>query len=126
MRETMIDDHLNDKEEEDDSKESQASISVKSLLEGSLLAEKVKHNIWFVLFVASLGICYIANGYATERLHREKIVLEKEVKDLRFESITTAADLMFIRKQSEVIKRIKQEGLSLEESKEPPVKLYRR
>ncbi len=33
---------------------------------------------------------------------------------------------MFIRKQSEVIKRIKAEGLNLEESKEPPVKLYRK
>ena len=48
------------------------------------------------------------------------------MKDLRFESLTRAADLMFIRKQSEVIKRIKDEGLDLQESKEPPVKLYRK
>lgn len=51
--------------------------------------------------------------------------LEKEVTDLRFESISAAADLMLMRKQSEIIKRIKNEGLALEESKEPPVKLYR-
>ncbi len=44
---------------------------------------------------------------------------------MRFESITTAADLMFMCKQSEVIKRIKREGMALEESKEPPVKIYR-
>ncbi|MDE5612926.1 MAG: hypothetical protein K2I90_13040 [Odoribacter sp.] len=100
--------------------------SVKSVLEGSLLAEKLRQNIWYVLFVAVLGIWYITNGYSTEKLHRERVALEKEVKDLRFESLTRAADLMFIRKQSEVIKRIKDEGLDLQESKEPPVKLYRK
>ena len=51
--------------------------------------------------------------------------MEGEVRDLRFESITAAADLMFMCKQSEVIKRIKAEGLDLEESQEPPMKLYR-
>lgn len=107
-------------------KGSKSGASVKSVLEGSLLAEKLRQNIWYVLFVAVLGILYITNGYSTEKLHRERIALEKEVKDLRFESLTRAADLMFIRKQSEVIKRIKDEGLDLQESKEPPVKLYRK
>ncbi len=109
-----------------ESRESNKAPSVKGLLEGSLLAEKLRTNIRFVLFATFLGIWYISNGYSTEKLHRERIALEKEVRDLRFESITTAADLMLIRKQSEVIKRIKQEGLTLEESKEPPVKLYRK
>lgn len=107
-------------------KDSKSGASVKGVLEGSWLAEKLRGNIWYVLFVTFLGIWYISNGYATEKLHRERINLEKEVKDLRFESISAAADLMVIRKQSEVIKRIKNEGLALEESKEPPVKLYRR
>ena len=107
-------------------KGNRSGASVKSVLEGSLLAEKLRQNIWYVLFVAVLGIWYITNGYSTEKLHRERIALEKEVKDLRFESLTRAADLMFIRKQSEVIKRIKDEGLDLQESKEPPVKLYRK
>lgn len=106
-------------------KEIKSGTSVKSLLEGSLLAEKLRRNIRFVLFATCLGIWYISNGYSTEKLHRERVALEKEVRDLRFESISAAADLMFMRKQSEVIKRIKNEGLTLEESKEPPVKLYR-
>ena len=102
-----------------------AAPSVKSVLEGSLIAEKLRNNIRYVLFVTCLGIWYISNGYSTERLHRERVSLEKEVTDYRFESITAAADLMFMRKQSEVIKRIKKEGLTMEESKEPPVKLYK-
>ncbi len=99
--------------------------SVKGVLEGSLIAEKVRRNMWYVLFVTVLGIVYISNGYSMEKLHRERAELERRVSDLRFESITAAADLMFMRKQSEVIKRIKKEGLTLEESKEPPMKLYR-
>ena len=111
---------------ETEAKGNKTAPSVKGLLEGSLLAEKLRTNIWFVLFATLLGIGYISNGYSTEKLHRERIALEKEVRDLRFESITTAADLMFMRKQSEVIKRIKNEGLTLEESKEPPIKLYQK
>ena len=103
--------------EEKRQEEAKTASSVKSVLEGSLLAEK--------LFATFLGIWYISNGYSTEKLHRERVLLEKEVTDLRFESISAAADLMLMRKQSEIIKRIKNEGLALEESKEPPVKLYR-
>lgn len=99
--------------------------SVKGMLEGNLLADKLRRNIRFVLFATFLGIVYISNGYSTEKLHRKRVALEKEVTDLRFESITAAADLMFKRKQSEVIKRVREEGLALEESKEPPVKLYK-
>lgn len=102
------------------------SASMKSVLEGSLLANWFRKNMGYAFCIATLGILYIANGYYMEKLHRERVALEREVKNLRFESITAAADLMFIRKQSEVIKRIKQTGLTLEESKEPPVKLYRR
>ncbi|MEG0795269.1 MAG: FtsL-like putative cell division protein [Odoribacter sp.] len=111
---------------EEEVKEVKKASSMKGMLEGSLLAEKLRSNIRFVLFATFLGIWYITNGYSTEKLHRERGELEKEVTDLRFESITTAADLMFMRKQSEVLKRIHREGLTLEESKEPPVKLYRR
>lgn len=110
---------------EEENKGPKASASVKSVLEGSLLAEKLRSNIRFVLFATFLGVWYISNGYSTEKLHRERVALEKEVTDLRFESISAAADLMLMRKQSEIIKRIKTEGLALEESKEPPVKLYR-
>ena len=111
--------------EEERQEEVKTSSSVKSVLEGSLLPEKLRQNIRFVLFATFLGIWYISNGYSTEKLHRERVLLEKEVTDLRFESISAAADLMLMRKQSEIIKRIKNEGLALEESKEPPVKLYR-
>ena len=120
------DDFNTGKTGQEEAKTSKSGASVKSVLDGRLLAEKLRRNFGYVLFALVLGVVYITNVYSTERLHRERIALEKEVKDLRFESITRAADLMFIRKQSEVIKRIQHEGLNLEESKEPPVKLFRK
>ena len=111
--------------EPDNREEQNGSSPVKGVLEGKFLAERLTKNIRYVLFVIVLGIFYIANGYSTEKLHRERVALEKEVRDLRFESITAAADLMFRSKQSEVIKQVRKEGLNLEESKEPPMKLYR-
>lgn len=101
--------------------------SVKELLDGRILADKViRRNIVFILFLTFLGIFYIANGYSTEKLYKKKVAMEREVRDLRFESITTAAQLMFISKQSEVKRRVNEEGLGLEESKEPPMKIYKR
>ena len=101
--------------------------SVKELLDGRILADKViRRNIMFILFLTFLGIFYIANGYSTEKLYKKKVAMEREVRDLRFESITTAAQLMFISKQSEVKRRVNEEGLELEESKEPPEKIYKR
>ena len=122
----MADDFNTDAMGQEQARAVKSGASVKSVLDGRLLTEKLRRNFGYVLFALVLGVGYITNVYSTERLHRERVALEKEVKDLRFESITRAADLMFIRKQSEVIKRIQSEGLNLEESKEPPVKLFRK
>lgn len=109
----------------DDLKET-IETSVRELLDGKTLADKlIRGNMVFIIFIIVLGVVYISNGYSTEKLHRQRVELEREVSDLRFESITTAAELMFMSKQSEVLRRVRNEGLDIEESKEPPIKLGR-
>ncbi len=99
--------------------------SFKDIISGNVLSkDKFIHHIPFILFVAILGIYYISNRYQSERTYREMVSLEKELKELRFESITTASQLMYMSKQSEVVKRVKREGLDLIESIEPPIKIY--
>lgn len=99
--------------------------SVKDFIDGSILSKSaVVQQLPFILFLVSLGIFYISNRYKSERVYRDMVSLEKELKDLRFESITTASDLMYMSKQSEVVKRVKNEGLNLIESTEPPIKIY--
>ena len=100
--------------------------SMKELLDGRLLADTVlRKNIGFILFLTFLGIVYIANGYATEKLYMKKVNMEKELSELRFESITTASELMRISVPSEVEKRIQEAGLDFVQSKEPPTKINR-
>ena len=100
--------------------------SMKELLDGRLLADTVlRKNIGFILFLTFLGIVYIANGYATEKLYMKKVSLERELGELRFESITTASELMRISIPSEVERRIQEAGLDLVQSKEPPTKIMK-
>lgn len=106
-------------------KQQSKSFSLKTVLDGSWLGERLNQNVGILVLIVVIAVFYIANGYSMEKLYREKNSLETELKELRFESITKSADLMFIRKQSEVIKRIREKGIDLEESKEPPIKLYK-
>ena len=99
--------------------------SFKDIISGSVLSKDVVvHHLPFILFIAILSIYYISNRYHSERVYREMVSLEKELKELRFESITTASALMYMSKQSEVVKRVEKEGLDLIESTEPPIKIY--
>ena len=98
--------------------------SFKSLLDGSLLTRKrVIRQLPFILFLTFLAIIYIGNRYHAEKIVRKTVVLQNEIKELRAEAITTASELMFISKQSEVSKLVKQNNLNLEESVEPPTKI---
>ena len=102
-----------------------SSGSVKDFIDGSILTKtEVVQQLPFIIFLVVLGIFYISNRYRSERVYRDMVGLEKELKELRFEAITTASDLMYMSKQSEVVKRVKSEGLELIEATEPPIKIY--
>ena len=97
---------------------------VLSILDGSLLSkEKVSNQILYTLFLAFLALVYIGNKYRYEKLIREGQKMQVEVKNLRAESITTAAQLMHISKQSQVSLMVEKKGLGLEASVVPPKKI---
>ena len=98
--------------------------SIKDILNGSLLTRGIilKH-IGFIIWLTFLGIVYIGNSYHAEKIARSINQLQREVKDLRAESITTAAELMYVSRQSVVQQRVKNSKLELKESVEPPFKI---
>lgn len=101
--------------------------SVKELLDGRMIVDNViRKNILFILFLVALGLLYIANSYHMEKLHMRKVQMEKQLVEIRFESIVRASELTKMSSLSNVSKQVRQAGLSLEESKEPPMKLYRK
>ncbi len=70
--------------------------------------------------VVVLTVLYIINRLNIEDRLRRISELTDEVKELRYEAITTSSELMNMSKQSEVLRRIEAEGLDLKELTEPP------
>jgi cell division protein FtsL len=97
---------------------------LKELLSGSMVTEKIiLKNLWYVLLLTLLAAIYIGNRFHAEKITRETTRLQREVKELRAESLSTSADLMYLSRQSEVFRLVKEKGLNLEELKAPPYKL---
>ena len=97
---------------------------LKDLISGSMITEKIiLKNLGYLILLTLLGAVYIANRFHAEKLTRETSRLQKEVKDLRSESLSTSASLMYASKQSEVFRLVKERDLNLEELREPPFEL---
>lgn len=75
----------------------------------------------FLFFLALLAIVYIANTYYAEKKIRETNEIKKELKELRYNYISSKSELMFHSKQSEIVKMLSKTGIK--ESKEPPQKI---
>ncbi len=97
---------------------------LKNVLDGSILTkDSVIEQLPYLLFLTFIAVLYIGNRYHSEKIVRETSKTQAELKELRAESITTASKLMYMSKQSEVIKLVNKKGLELEEAVEPPKKL---
>lgn len=98
--------------------------SLKGLIDGSVLTKDfVMDQLLFILFLAGLAILYIGNRYNAEKIFIETSTLQKEIKELRAERITTQSDLMKISKLSEVTTLVAEKNLGLHELIEPPKKI---
>jgi hypothetical protein len=93
-----------------------------NVFSGTFLSnEKSLKHLPFVLFLASLAVLYIANGYYADDKIREVNRLSNQLKELRSEYISTKSELMFASKQSEVARAAA--VLGLKEPVVPPVKI---
>ena len=98
--------------------------SVKDLLNGHVFAREGISRYWpYVGFLVFLAILYIGNRYHVESLLDRQAQLLKELKELKYEAITTSSELMNMSKQSEVVTRVRKAGIELEVLKTPPRKL---
>jgi hypothetical protein len=84
-------------------------------------AESATKALPFVLFIALLGMIYIANMNLAEKNIRDIDKITKEVKELSWDYKTTKADLAFKSTLTEVAKRA--DTLGIKTSVLPPQKL---
>jgi hypothetical protein len=98
--------------------------SIKDLLNGHLFSRLGTTRQWPLFgFMVFLAILYIGNRYHVEGLLDEQARLQKELKELKYEAITTSSELMNMSKQSEVVTRVRKAGIELDVLKTPPRKL---
>lgn len=82
---------------------------------------KVLFNMPFVLFLVFLAALHIANNHLAETYARRITKTEKEVKQLRWQYMTTTSGLMQKSKQSEVARVVGTQGIR--ELRIPPYKI---
>ena len=99
---------------------------LKELISGSMISDRiVLKNLGLFFLLTFLGALYIANRFHAERLVREISRLQREVRELRAESLSTSADLMNATRRSEIVRQVNQRNLELKELREPPYKLVK-
>lgn len=112
-----------EKEANTDKKQKGSSV-LKELLSGTMISEKIiLGNLGYIGLITILAAFYIMNRFHAEKITRESARLQREVRDLRSESLSLSADLMNSSRQSYVLRLVKERGLNLEELKTPPYKL---
>lgn len=93
------------------------------MLEGEFLSrEGVVRNLPYLAFLTVIAILYIANTYYAEKTFKEIERTKNELKELRFQYITTKSALMYQSKLSEVVARAG--SLGLVETMVPPYKIF--
>ncbi len=96
----------------------------KGLISGTLISESlILKDMKYSALIAVLAIIFISNKFSAERVERQIIVLEQEVRDMRAESLSVSAELGSVSRQSEITDLVKERGLGLEELREPPYRI---
>jgi len=96
--------------------------ATRKILGSDRLTEGTFRLFPYVLFLAFLAFIYIANNYYAEGKVRNISKLQKELKEIKYEHISTKSKLMQLSKQSQIAKKIEPTGIK--ESTEP-VKIIR-
>ena len=96
--------------------------SMQSMLNGTFLSKaKFRRALPFIVFLMILGVLYISNMFRVERTKRQIDNLEEELRELRYEYISSRSKLMYKSKPSEIA--IKLEETGIHESMVPPRKI---
>jgi cell division protein FtsL len=99
-------------------------VGFREVILGSIFLNKeVMRWLPFVGMLVIMGLLMISNRFKGEKILRELVVVQEEVKELRSESATIEAELMNMSRYSEILKSVNKKGLGLKQPTEPPVKI---
>lgn len=112
---------LNLKELMTDSKPSFGN-RLSNLLTGRFLINPKVIQQWpFILFLCFLALIMTASSHSAERKVHRIASLRSEMKELHSEFIDTRSELMSESMETQILKRVEEEGLKLQKSKQAPI-----
>ncbi|NTV83037.1 MAG: hypothetical protein HGA23_01900 [Bacteroidales bacterium] len=96
--------------------------SLHSLLDGTFLTKgRFRRAMPFIIFLMILGVIYISNIFKVEKTKRQIDNLEEDLRELRYEYITSRSKLMDESKPSKIVTKLKDTGIG--ETLDPPKKI---
>lgn len=97
---------------------------VKSFLGGTILTdERFTRQLPFLTLLVFFAFIIITNRNLAERTIRQIEQVQENINELRSESITLSARLMDASRPSEVVEKVEEAGLGLEEPVKPAQKI---
>jgi hypothetical protein len=108
----------------EEAKRNKKKKGMKSFLGGTILTdERFTRQLPFIGLLAFFALILITNRNWSERTIRQIGVLKDSLEELRSESITLSAKIMDASRPSEVMEKVDEAGLYLEEPTRPPKKI---
>jgi len=98
------------------------SSTLRDFLNGNILTNKfLQKQYGLLIMIAALTFLYVDNRFYCETRVAKEIELKKKIQDVKYESLTISAELMEISRQSNVMNKVNESGISLIQSTTPPI-----
>jgi len=92
------------------------------VLKGKFLVDEDAPKTWrLLIFLTVLALIMIASSHSIDRKVQKTALLNKEMRELRDIFIATRSDLMKLKMESSIAKKLKEKGLYVSEN--PPQKI---
>ena len=96
--------------------------NIYNILKGKFLIDEDALKNWvFILFLTFLALLMISSSHSVDRKVQKIARLNRQKKELRAQFVATRSDLMQLKMESAIVKRLDGKGLFV--SDEPPVKI---
>lgn len=98
------------------------SISFRDILNGKIFTNKfVRRQYFYLILLVFISIIYIGNRYTSEKQIYHIVKLNKEIQDIKFESLVVYADLMKVTTRSNILFLLEQNKMNIKPGDTPPI-----
>ncbi len=100
--------------DEDEDEDGLGEISLKSIIGGDILQSRfMQHQVLFFMFIVVLALLYTGNRYASQKEALLIDSLKVDLQEQRYKVLTIESELLNASRQSEIVKRLKENGDSM-------------